>query len=273
MNEAKEVVILAGGLGTRLQEFTELIPKPMVSIGEYPMLVHIISIYLSQGFNRFIICGGYKVEKIKEYFYNFQVFNYDLDISHSNANSLVKNFKLSSRKDYLTSILLDNAWEISVIDTGAETTTAGRLKMAQDLISSDLFLCTYGDGVSDIDIRKTVSFHKKMGALATVTAVNPPSRFGELSVSNTGLVENFAEKPLGNSRINGGYFVFSKEIFDYLDPYLSLEDGLLTTLTSQKKLYAYLHNGYWQNMDTARDVKILNDLWKSTNAPWLKVVK
>jgi glucose-1-phosphate cytidylyltransferase len=268
VNKATEVVILAGGLGTRLQEITEIKPKPMVTIGSYPILLHIISIYLNQGYRKFIVCGGYKVESIREYFSNFQALNFDLHFKY-NDDSVTNTYSASGMHERLREVLFTKSWEVQVVDTGLAATTAGRLFAIRNKLEGNNFFCTYGDGVANVDLQKLEEFHSEKKSIATVTAVHPPSRFGELSISDNGIVREFAEKPLGNSRINGGFFEFSKEIFEFLDPAKSLEEGLLTNLASMGKLHAFVHDGYWQNMDTVREMHILNDLWNSNQAPWI----
>ena len=269
MDKATEVVILAGGFGTRLQEIAEIKPKPMVTIGNYPILLHIISIYLNQGYSKFIVCGGYKVEAIREYFNNFQALNLDLHFKYKDNDTVSNEFIGSGMHEKLREILFTKSWEVQVIDTGLEATTAGRLFAIKNKLEGNNFFCTYGDGVANVNLRELEEFHAAKKSIATVTAVHPPSRFGEISISDGGLVLEFAEKPLGKSRINGGFFEFSKEIFTFLDPAKSLEEGLLANLTSKGKLHAFVHDGYWQNMDTVREMRILNELWKSNQAPWI----
>jgi len=229
-----KAVILAGGYGTRISEESYLKPKPMIEIGGKPILWHILKIYSNYNINEFVICCGYKGEKIKEYF------------------------------DKLDS----GPWDIQLADTGLDTMTGGRLKRIQDYVD-DTFCVTYGDGLSDIDINRLISFHKEKKSLATLTAIHPPERFGVLNLSGDYVME-FHEKHGGqDSWINGGFFVFEPGIFDYLqDDFTILEKTPLETLAKEKKLAAFKHNGFWHPMDTLRDKKHLENLWASNNAPW-----
>ena len=229
-----KAVILAGGYGTRISEESYLKPKPMIEIGGKPILWHILKTYSKYDINEFVICCGYKGEQIKEYFN-----------------------KLDS-----------TSWDIQLVDTGLDTLTGGRLKRIQDHID-DTFCVTYGDGLSDIDISRLISFHKEKKVLATLTAIHPPERFGVLNLSGDYVME-FHEKHSGvDSWINGGFFVFEPGIFDYLQDDLTiLEKTPLETLAKEKKLAAFKHNGFWYPMDTQRDKKHLENLWSSNNAPW-----
>jgi len=229
-----KAVILAGGYGTRISEESYLKPKPMIEIGGKPILWHILKTYSKYDINEFVICCGYKGEQIKEYF-----------------------SKLDS-----------TSWDIQLVDTGLDTLTGGRLKRIQDHID-DTFCVTYGDGLSDIDINRLISFHKEKKVLATLTAIHPPERFGVLNLSGDYVTE-FHEKHSGvDSWINGGFFVFEPGIFDYLQDDLTvLEKTPLETLAKEKKLAAFKHNGFWYPMDTQRDKKHLENLWSSNNAPW-----
>jgi len=229
-----KAVILAGGYGTRISEESYLKPKPMIEIGGKPILWHILKTYSKYDVNEFVICCGYKGEQIKEYF-----------------------TKLDS-----------TSWDIQLVDTGLDTLTGGRLKRIQDHID-DTFCVTYGDGLSDIDISRLISFHKEKKILATLTAIHPPERFGVLNLSGDYVTE-FHEKHSGvDSWINGGFFVFEPGIFDYLQDDLTiLEKTPLETLAKEKKLAAFKHNGFWYPMDTQRDKKYLENLWSSNNAPW-----
>jgi glucose-1-phosphate cytidylyltransferase len=229
-----KAVILAGGYGTRISEESYLKPKPMIEIGGKPILWHILKTYSKYDVNEFVICCGYKGEQIKEYF-----------------------TKLDS-----------TSWDIQLVDTGLDTLTGGRLKRIQDHID-DTFCVTYGDGLSDIDISRLISFHKEKKVLATLTAIHPPERFGVLNLSGDYVTE-FHEKHSGmDSWINGGFFVFEPGIFDYLqDDSTILEKTPLETLAKEKKLAAFKHDGFWYPMDTLRDKKHLENLWSSNNAPW-----
>lgn len=253
-----KVVILAGGLGTRLREETEFRPKPMVQIGDKPILWHIMKGYASFGVKEFVLCLGYKGELIRDYFINY-------DLNHSNVMLELGNkkiFKLDSDHN-------EDDWKVWMVDTGQETLTGGRLKRVQKYISDDIFMTTYGDGVADIDIQKLLEFHHSHGKLATVTAVRPSSRFGELTIEGN-CVKSFKEKPQVHSGwINGGFFVFKKEIFEIISgDQESLEQGLLEKLTGKNELGVFLHDGFWQCMDTYREMQLLNELWKSNKAPW-----
>ena len=229
-----KAAILAGGYGTRISEESSLKPKPMIEIGGKPILWHILKIYSKYDINQFVICCGYKGEKIKEYFGNLD----------------------------------STLWDIQLVDTGLDTMTGGRLKRIQDHVD-DTFCVTYGDGLSDIHINRLISFHKEKKSLATLTAIHPPERFGVLNLSGDYVME-FHEKHGGqDSWINGGFFVFEPGIFDYLQDDLTvLEKTPLETLAKEKKLAAFKHNGFWYPMDTQRDKKYLESLWSSNNAPW-----
>ncbi|MCS7184622.1 MAG: glucose-1-phosphate cytidylyltransferase [bacterium] len=251
------VVILAGGLGMRLREETEFKPKPMVLIGNKPILWHIMKIYSYYGFNDFIICLGYKGEVIKEYFLFYKALNSDINID----------LKTGSHYFYNSDT---EAWNVTLVDTGLESMTGARVKKVEKYINTPYFMLTYGDGVADIDIRKLLKFHISNGKIATVTGVKPPSRFGELRVKKN-LVTEFNEKPQASEGlINGGFFVFNRAFFKYLDNSESctLEREPLQRLAADKQLACYIHTGFWYCMDTIRDVKALNQLWESGKAPW-----
>ena len=254
-----KVVILAGGLGTRLSEETHLKPKPMVEIGYRPILWHIMKIYSKFGFNDFIICGGYKVNLIKEFFNNYLLYTHDVHFDYSVGKTTYSNPEFEN-------------WKVSVIDTGLNTNTAGRLKRVASLLKDEEnFFFTYGDGLADIDINQLNDFHKKNNLIATVTAVVPPGRYGALSI-NDKIVEDFEEKPKGDSegRINGGFFVLNKNIFNYIEnDESSFEFDVLPNLSKEKQLQAFMHNSFWRPMDTLRDTHYLNKLWDSGNAPWI----
>jgi glucose-1-phosphate cytidylyltransferase len=251
-----KVLILAGGLGTRLAEETSARPKPMVEIGGKPMLWHIMSLYASHGFNDFLVACGYRGEMIKEYFHNYVVYNSDLFINLKDGSSKVLN---SSVPD----------WQIGVIDTGLNTLTGGRLRRLQSFVENQTFMVTYGDGVADIDLSALVKFHRGHGKLATVTAVSPIARFGSLGLSGD-RVTKFAEKPqTGEGWINGGFFVFEPKVLDYISgDDTSLEGEPLERLAADGQLMAYRHNGFWHPMDTLRDKQLLESLWASGKAPW-----
>ena len=251
-------VILAGGFGTRLSEETETKPKPMVEIGQRPILWHIMKIYSSYGINDFIICCGYKGYIIKEYFANYSIHMSDVTFSLSD-NSL--------------KIHRNNAepWNITLIDTGLESMTGGRLKRVSKYLKNERSFCfTYGDGVSDVNISELISFHHAHGKLATLTATVPPGRYGALKFADNNKVKNFQEKPDGdNSWVNGGFFVLSPDILDFIQGDNSIfESEILTKLAEDGQLVAYKHSGFWQPMDTLREKKLLNDLWSKGKAPW-----
>jgi len=254
-----KVVILCGGKGTRLREETEYRPKPLVQIGGKPILWHIMKTYSAFGFHEFVLCLGYKGEMIKDYFINYDLLNSDFTIS------------LGTKQIMRDNVAHDEAnWRVSLVDTGDETMTGGRLARIRKYIGNDQnFLVTYGDGVSDVSIPDLLRFHHDSGRIATLTGVHPIGRFGELSVEGTA-VRNFAEKPeASDSWINGGYFVLNQRIFDYLDgDDCILERMPLERLSSEGQLGIYRHSGYWQCMDTLRDMEQLNRQWSSGEAPW-----
>ena len=253
-----KVVILAGGLGTRISEETDHKPKPMVEIGGKPILWHIMKIYSHYGFNEFIICLGYKGYVIKEYFSNYFLHQSDVTLDLKNNNVQYHNARFEP-------------WKITLVDTGDLTMTGGRLKRLKGYISEDeQFHMTYGDGVSSIDINELVAFHQTHGALATLTSVSPPGRFGALKFINLDEVAQFVEKPARDgTRINGGFFVLSGKVLDLIsDDETIWEQEPLETLASNGELRAFAHNGFWQPMDTLRDKLLLEDLWLKKAAPW-----
>ncbi len=253
-----KVVILCGGMGTRMREETEFRPKPMVKIGTKPILWHIMKLYAHHGFNQFILCLGYKGEIIKEYFYHYMLHNNNVTIK------LGKNRKITIHENHEA-----EDWEITLVDTGENTLKGARIHKIMDYIDDD-FMVTYGDGVSNIDIRNLVDYHKKHGRIATVTGVSPPSAFGQIHVKNSEVVE-FHEKPqIKEGIINGGFFVFSRKIFNYLngDETCDLEMGALEQLTGEQQLMVFRHEGGWACMDTYRDTIYLNQLWENGQAFW-----
>jgi glucose-1-phosphate cytidylyltransferase len=252
-----KVVLLAGGLGTRLSEETSLKPKPMVEIGGMPILWHIMKIYSTHGYNDFVICLGYKGYLIKEYFYNYFLHNSDVTINLQHNSFEIHNSQVEP-------------WTITLVDTGLQTMTGGRIKRVQPYIGNDNFLLTYGDGLSDIDVSASVVFHKNHGRICTVTSVQPTGRFGSLDISGDNLIHNFFEKPKGDGAwVNGGYFVCRPEIFQYLeDDGTVFELNPLQKLTEDRQLVAFKHHGYWKPMDTLRDRTELEESWSSGNAPW-----
>jgi len=251
-----KVIILAGGLGTRLKEETVVKPKPMVEIGGHPILWHIMNIYASQGFNEFIIALGYRAEIIKDYFINYRYHRQNLTVELEKGNVNVYDGACEN-------------WTVHLVDTGDTTQTGGRIKRLADHIGDERFMLTYGDGVSNIDIRKLLDYHQKRGKLATLTAVRPPARFGGLKLKGD-LVEEFAEKSqTGAGWINGGFFVLEPQVLDYIEGDTSIwERGPLEHLTRDEQLVAYRHEEFWQCMDTLRDVQLLDKLWSQGDAPW-----
>ena len=250
-------VILAGGFGTRLSEETALIPKPMVQVGGRPILWHIMKIYGHYGITDFIICLGYKGYVVKEYFANYYLHNSDAVFDLSNGNVEIIQNKAEP-------------WRVTLVDTGANSMTGGRLRHVMPLLRDEEAFCmTYGDGVADIDIPKLLSFHKAHGKTATVTAVAPPGRFGQLEMNGTN-VERFTEKPIGDGGlINGGFFVLSPDVEPLLtSDQIVWEHGPLRSLATEGELQAFHHEGFWQPMDTLRDNNYLNDLWARGDAPW-----
>lgn len=251
-----KVVILAGGLGTRLSEETHLRPKPMIEIGGRPILWHIMKMYSAHGIHEFIICCGYKGYMIKEYFANYFLHMSDVtfDMQSNEMEVHQKNAE---------------PWRVTVVDTGESTLTGGRLKRVRDFVGDDTFCFTYGDGVSDVDIGKLGQFHRDQGLLATVTSVRPPGRYGALNVENE-RVANFQEKPAGNRGwINGGFFVLEPQVIDFVEgDDTSWEGHTLPLIAERDQLAAFEHTGFWQPMDTLREKTLLEDLWRSGKAPW-----
>ncbi|MEO8962112.1 MAG: glucose-1-phosphate cytidylyltransferase [Ginsengibacter sp.] len=254
-----KVVIFAGGLGTRISEETGTRPKPMVEIGGKPIIWHIMKIYSHYGYNDFIICLGYKGYMIKEYFMNYFLHNSDIQIDLGNNNMEI----LGTRSE---------AFKVTLVDTGLNTKTAGRLQMIKKYIGNEDFMLTYGDGVSDVDINELVAYHNTNNKVATVTSVQPDARFGGMDLSGDGTVLSFREKAKSDAQwINGGFFVLKPEIFDYLQDDMTnimWEDGPMEQLTADKQLMAYKHKGFWKCMDALRDKLELNDLWDTNKAPW-----
>ena len=251
-----KVVILAGGLGTRLSEETELRPKPMVDIGERPILWHIMKSYATQGFKEFFVALGYKGEVIKRYFLDYHGMSKSVTIDVATGRA---SFHESEVDD----------WKVHLMDTGLKTSTGGRVKRLQPWLEDGAFMLTYGDGVSDVDMNQLLAFHRKHGKIATLTAVRPPARFGALNFDGD-MVTEFMEKPqIGEGWINGGFMCLEPRIFSYMkDDDDSLEADVLTRLAKDRELVAYRHDRFWQSMDTLRDVRLLESLWQSGRAPW-----
>ena len=253
-----KVVILAGGYGTRLSEETGVKPKPMVDIGDRPMLWHIMKIYSAGGVNDFIICLGYKGHVIKEYFATYALHMSDVTFDLRRNNTQVHHNGTEP-------------WKVTLIDTGEKTMTGGRIKRVKRYIGDETFCLTYGDGVTDLDIRKLVSFHLEQNALVTLTAVQPPGRFGAFKLDGDQTkIFSFREKPKGDGAwINGGFFVMEPEAIDYIEDDMTVwEREPMEKLAKDGKLAAYRHFGYWQNMDSLRDKNLLEELWQSGNPPW-----
>ena len=252
-----KAVILAGGLGTRISEETHLKPKPMIEIGGKPILWHLMKIYSSYGINDFVICCGYKGYVIKEYFANY--FLHMSDVTFDMKNNKMEVHQGSAEP-----------WKVTLVDTGEDTLTGGRLKRVKDYLKDEESFCfTYGDGLADVNITELVKFHKNQGKLATVTAVQPPGRYGALDIQNH-QVSQFIEKPKGDGGwINGGFFVLSPKCIDYIENDQSSWEGEpLVAITKQGQLAAYEHAGFWQPMDTLREKNLLEELWASGKAPW-----
>lgn len=251
-----KAVILAGGLGTRISEETSLRPKPMVEIGGKPILWHIMKIYAVHGINDFVVCCGYKGYIIKEYFANY--FLHMSDITFDMRNNTMEVHQHNAEP-----------WRVSLVDTGEQTMTGGRLKRVRQYIGDDDFCFTYGDGVGNIDITSLIAFHREEGRLATLTATQPPGRFGSINLSGN-RVASFQEKPQGDGAwINGGFFVLNPKVIDYVEDDLTVwEREPMERLAREGNLSAWLHRGFWQPMDTLRDKNQLEDLWASGKAPW-----
>jgi glucose-1-phosphate cytidylyltransferase len=252
-----KIAILAGGLGTRLREETEYKPKPMVEIGGRPILWHIMKLYAAYGFTNFVVCLGYKGDVIRDYFLNYEIRNRDFTVTLGTQNVEI----LSNHGE--------DGWRITLAETGVHTQTGGRLKRVGRYLDGVTFMMTYGDAVGNIDIGRLLSFHRRQRKLATVTAVRASSRFGELSIAD-GTVTSFREKPqVEGGWINGGFFVFEPAVLDLIsDESDKLEERALERLAADRELAVYQHTGFWQCMDTYREMSLLNDMWNSGEAPW-----
>lgn len=254
-----KVVILAGGYGTRISEESATRPKPMIEVGEHPVLWHIMKTYSAHGFDEFVICCGYRGYMIKEYFGNYFLHNCDVVFDMTSGNKHVLH-------------RATEPWKVTVVDTGLKAQTGARVRKIRDYVGDEPFMLTYGDGVADVDVSALVEFHRSHGGIGTVTAVQPAGRFGSLALAESGTqVAAFAEKPAGDGAwVSGGYFVFEPAIFDYLDggDDLVLEGDPLERLAADGQLSAYKHRGFWQPMDTQRDMRLLEQLWASGEAPW-----
>jgi glucose-1-phosphate cytidylyltransferase len=252
-----KVVILAGGLGSRLREETEIKPKPMVEVVGLPIIWHIMNGYSVYNHKEFVICGGYKNEVIKNWFSNLRLFKSDVRIQVGESQHL----------EFMDDAH-ENGWDVVVSNTGAETQTGGRLFRIKRYLRDETFLCTYGDGLGNVDIDALIRFHKSHGKIATLTSVKPPTRFGVIDISSDGSIKSFREKPQTDSWVNAGFFVFEPEIFDYLNEDCVLEHGPLERLAEDGQLMAFKHEGFWQPMDTYRDKLELESLWNAGKPPW-----
>lgn len=253
-----KAVILAGGFGTRLSEETAVRPKPMVHIGDHPILWHIMKIYSAHGIHDFVICCGYKGDVIKQYFADYRRMRSDLTFDFSTDSEIVHRNHCEP-------------WTVTLVDTGAATMTGGRLKRVRDFVDDDTFCLTYGDGVSNVDLSAAIRFHKQQGTLATLTAIQPPGRFGVFNLHNgDSRITHFREKPQGEGAwINGGFFVLEPDVFDYIDGDDTVwEQEPLRGLADDGELAAYRHDGFWHPMDTLRDKKTLEGFWEADDAPW-----
>lgn len=253
-----KVVILCGGLGTRLREETEYRPKPMVDVGGRPILWHVMKIYAQQGYREFVLCLGYKGSLIKEYFLNYEAMSNDFTIQ------LGRQHKIDYHGDHD-----EQDFSVTLAETGADTMTGGRIKRAARYLDGGTFMVTYGDGLADINVKKLLDFHKSHGKLATVTAVQPISRYGILDVSAEGRVNSFVEKPKSDSWINAGFMVLERPVLDYIaGDDIIFEAEPLARLAAEGQLMTYRHQGFFYAMDTYREYKALNDIWDSGKAPW-----
>lgn len=252
-----KVLILAGGYGTRISEETDLKPKPMIEIGGKPILWHIMKIYSSYGFNEFVVLLGYKGYVLKEYFANYFLHQSDVTFNLQDNDMQIHNNT-------------SEPWKVTLLDTGIDTMTGGRVKKAKEFIGNEPFLLTYGDGVADVNITALVDFHQKHGNMVTLTSVQPEGRFGSMHTNDRGLVKSFVEKPEGDGTwINGGFFVCEPKLLDYIDSDSQmLEREPFEKIVKAEQLYTYRHSGFWQCMDTLRDKNKLNELWHAGKAPW-----
>lgn len=251
-----KVVILCGGKGTRLREATEAIPKPLVRIGERPIVWHVMKTYSAFGFTDFVLCLGYKGQSIKEYFLNFRALQHNITVN------------LGGEVEVHGGAREEDAWKVTLVDTGLETSTAGRLQRVRPFLDGEPFMATYSDGVGDVDINALLETHRRLGRTATLTSVRLPSRFGLVDAGEDDIVREFREKPLMEDWINAGYFVFEQGIFEHLRDDVMLEDDPLHNLARAGDLAMYRHHGFWHPMDTYRDYLHLNALWDKNVAPW-----
>lgn len=253
-----KAVILAGGLGTRISEESQLKPKPMIEIGGQPILWHIMKIYSKYNINDFIICGGYKVNVIKDYFANYFLYTSDVTFDFRKQNDMTIHRNKSE------------PWRVTIIDTGLNTMTGGRIKRIEEFVKGETFMLTYGDGLSDVNLEELLKAHKKNNGYVTLTAIQPEGRFGQILIDDENRINRFSEKPKGDGNwINGGFFVCEPEIFSYIENDSDIwERQPVEKIAEDKKLFAYKHSGFWRAMDTLREKNELEDLWASKNAPW-----
>lgn len=256
MDQNIPVVILCGGMGTRLREETEYKPKPMVEIGGRPMMWHIMKSYAHYGFRRFVLCLGYRGSVIKDYFFKYEAMSNDFTVHLGRRNQMTYN------SDHA-----EQDFDVTLVDTGLRTMTGGRVKRIERFIETDTFMVTYGDGLADLNLEKLVDYHFSHGRLATLTATRPPSRYGVLDLQDNGQVNRFREK-VQTDWINGGFFVFNRRVFDYLDLECVLEQDPLERLAAEDQLMGFRHEGFWIGMDTYREYELLNQMWDANNAPW-----
>lgn len=252
-----KAVILAGGLGTRLREQTEFRPKPMVQVGGKPILWHIMKIYAHHGVNEFVVPIGYRGELIKDYFINYEARTNDFTVHLGSKHEI----------EYHDNHL-ESDWRVTVVETGLETPTGGRVRRIRRFVEGERFMVTYGDGLADVDISGLLHEHVSHGRLATMTTVRPPTRFGIVDIGSGDTVERFREKPRTDDYVNAGFFVFEPQVFEYLDDDSVLEQAPLESLAKDGQLTAYRHEGYWQPMDTYREFTLLNEAWGRGDAPW-----
>lgn len=255
-----KVVILCGGKGTRLREETEYKPKPMVEIGGWPIIWHIMKLYSYYGFKDFVLCMGYKQQVIREYFLNYRYMNSDVTVS------LNSDYYITCHNSH------DEDWNVTLVYTGLETKKGGRIKKIEPYLDGDRFMVTYGDGISNVNIQELIAFHEKEGDLATFTGVHPISRFATVELDASDKIIEWDEKKPLEGYINAGFFVLENKVLDYIDGDVELEEEPMKSLAQEGKLSMYKHNGYWQCMDTYRDWLMLEQLWQSGNAPWKAII-
>ena len=257
MTSGIKVVLLAGGLGTRLREETEYRPKPMVDIGGRPVLWHIMKHFSVHGLHDFVVCAGDRGEVITDFFLHYHASTSDFTVTLANPPSIEYHGETA-----------ESEWKVTVVDTGLETQTGGRVNRIRRFLDDQPFMVTYGDGLGDVDVSALLAFHKAHGKLATVTTVRPLTRFGVMDLQADGTVSQFREKPQMDGHVNAGFFVFQPEVLDYLDDHAVLEQAPLEQLSKDGELVAFAHEGFWQPMDTYREYRALNDIWDAGDAPW-----